>query len=417
MPSRRYTLYLLTIISLLAGLLTGRAIFFNIAYLLGALLILAMFWAWLAVRGIGLQRITRNRRSQVGRNFNESFVIRNTILLPKLWLEVRDHSDLPGHRASHVIPSLGARSRYEWHVDTPCTVRGEFQLGPVTITSGDPFGFFTLPRRVNAAERILIYPATVPIRKFNLPVGLLTGGDAQRYMTPNVTTDAAGVRDYVPGDSINRIHWRSTARRDRLIVKEFELDPLIDVWLFVDFSAHSLIEEPIVQRRGGTGTIIPGTQAMPPSTEEYAVVVAASLASYFVDIERALGFAAYVPHREVYMPERGHRQLTRILETLAVARSLSERSLREALSLESSFFARGSTVVIITSSQDPAWVQEAQLLTRRGIRTMCLYIDPSSFAGGKKNEELLGMLNLARIPTIVIRKGDDLTTVLGQRPV
>jgi hypothetical protein len=55
--------------------------------------------------------------------------------------------------------------------------------------------------------------------------GLLSGGEALRRRTHYVTTNASGVRDYAPGDSFSRIHWRSTARRNRLIVKEFELDP------------------------------------------------------------------------------------------------------------------------------------------------------------------------------------------------
>jgi uncharacterized protein (DUF58 family) len=44
----------------------------------------------------------------------------------------------------------------------------------------------------------------------------------------------ASVRDYAPGDSFNRIHWPSTARTGQLIVKEFELDPMADIWLFLD---------------------------------------------------------------------------------------------------------------------------------------------------------------------------------------
>jgi uncharacterized protein (DUF58 family) len=62
----------------------------------------------------------------------------------------------------------------------------------------------------------------------------VTGGDALRRRTHYITTNASGVRDYAPGDPFNRIHWKSTARKDRLIVKEFELDPLADVWLILD---------------------------------------------------------------------------------------------------------------------------------------------------------------------------------------
>lgn len=416
MQNRRTAVYVLLILSLLTGLFTGRSFFFNLSYLFGGLLVISFIWAWLSVRWIAISRRTRARRAQVGRSLDEVFIVRNQTIIPKLWLEVRDHSDLPGHRASHVVPVLGARGSYRWYIETPCLVRGEFQLGPLTILSGDPFGLFLSPRRLGVTSKVIVYPATVPVNHFELPMGMISGGEAQRRRAHFVTTNAAGVRDYVPGDSFNRIHWRTSARKDRLVVKEFEIDPLVDIWLFVDFSASSLIEDPAL-RRNERGAIIPTSQAIPPSTEEYSVVVAASLAQYFIEIERALGFAAYVPHREVYQPERGNRQLTNILQTLAIARSYSNYTVGQMLTLETPYLTRGTTLVIVTASLDQAWVSEAQILSRRGIRPVCVLIDPASFGGMKSSQELRGMLRLAKIPTIVIRKNDDLTAALGQRPI
>jgi uncharacterized protein (DUF58 family) len=417
MPNRRNAIYGLMILCLLAGLFTGRSFFFNLSYLLGGLMTLSFIWAWLSVRWINIARKTRARRAQVGRNLDEVFIIRNRSIIPKLWLEIRDHSTLPGHRASHVVPALAGRSSYRWYVETPCLVRGEFQLGPITVISGDPFGFFLSPRKVDATSRVIVYPATVPISHVQLPIGQISGGDAQRQRAHFVTTNAAGVRDYVSGDSFNRIHWASSARKDRLIVKEFDIDPLVDIWLFVDFSASSVVEEPGLQRIGRMGTIVPTNQDIPPSTEEYAVVIAASLANYFIGSERALGFAAYTPYREVYQPEHGQRQMNRILQTLAVARSFSKYSLGQMLTLETPYFTRGTTLMIITSSLDPAWVTEAQILSRRGIRPMCILIDPYSFRGPAKSDDITGLLRLAKIPTLTVRKSDDIGAALAQRPI
>jgi len=417
MQNRRNALYVLMILSLLIGLFTGRARFFTLAYLIAGLMVISLFWAWLSVRGIAIGRSTRTRRSQVGRIFRESFKVRNVGLLPKLWLEVRDHSNLPGHRASHVVPTLFTRGTYNWDVETTCVVRGEFQLGPLTIISGDPFGFFQTPRRINVTERIIVYPMTVPVNDFFLPMGFLSGGNAQRRLTHQVTTNATSVRDYVNGDSLNRIHWRTTARTGKLMVKEFELDPLVDIWLFNDFSSDSLYEDPSVQRSGQIGNIIPGTQTIPPSTEEYGVIVAASLAKYFVEGERAVGYAAYTPYRQVFQPDRGNRQLTRILQALAVARSKSTQSLKEMLSLETPHFTRGTTLIVITSSLDINWVAEAQILMRRGIRPMCIFVDPATFDTNNNSDEMRGMLQLAKIPTLVVSKNDDITVALEQRPV
>lgn len=415
MQNRRNAIYGLLILILLAGLFTGRAFFFNLAYLLGGLLIVSLLWSWTAVRWLGINRRTRARRAQVGRNLDEVFTVQNRAIVPKLWLEVRDESNLPGHRASHVVPALGPKGTYRWYVETPCLVRGEFRLGPLTIMSGDPFGLFTSPRKLNATSSVIVYPMTVPITKVDLPMGVLSGGDAERRRAQFVTTNAAGVREYVNGDSFNRIHWASSARKDRLMVKEFEIDPLADVWLFVDFSRDSLVEAPSLQRVNGDGAVIPSAAGIPPSTEEYAVVVAASLAQHFVEIERALGFVAYVPHREVYQPERGNKQLLRILETLAIARSKSVYTLGQTLTLETPYLTRGTTLVIVTSSLDPAWIAEAQTLSRRGIRPMCILIDPGSFGGQFRSDYTRSMLRLGKIPSIIVKQGDDLTAALAQK--
>ncbi len=417
--NRRNVIYGLLILLLSSGLFTGRAFFFTLAYVLGSLLILTFLWSWFSVRWISINRRTRSRRAQVGRTLEESFAVKNASIIPKLWLDIRDDSTLPGHRASHVVPALGARSTYRWYVETPCVVRGEFQLGPMRVIGGDPFGLFSAQRKLEATSRIIVYPATIPVDRFELPMGVLSGGDAQRRRSMQVTTNAAGIRDYAPGDSFNRIHWKTTARKDQLMVKEFEIDPLVDIWLFMDFSASSLVEAPNVRRINGTGAVIPDHDGIPASTEEYGVVVTASLAQYFIQSERALGFAAYVPHREIYQPERGSRQLMRILQTLAVARSFSPYSLREMLTLETPYLTRGTTLVIVTASIDPTWLEVAQVLSRRGVRPMCVLINPLSFGGAVTSmslDDFRAMMRLAKIPMLTINQHDDLTAALAQRP-
>lgn len=414
MHNRRLPIYVLIILTLLTGLGTGRAFFFNLAYVLFGLLAVSWLWSQIAIRWLTIGRFTRTRRGQVGRPIEEHFQISNHGLLPKLWVEVLDHSTLPNHHASHVVPAMGIRSRYEWPAETVCIARGEFTLGPMSITSGDPFGLFVSTKHIEATRRIVVYPPTYRVEKFPLPASNISGGEAQRRRTHYVTTNAAGVRDYAYGDSFNRIDWKGTARRDRIVVKEFELDPMVDIWLFADFSSQSLVEDPGIRRIGENGPAVPTAGGVPPSTEEYAVVAAASLARHFIDNERALGFAAYTPQREVIQPDRGNRHLTRILETLAIARSHSQHSLAEMLMLETPYFTRGTTLVVVTASTRVDWIPSAQTLTRRGIRPLCVLIDAQSFGGTVSPEETLKRLQIARVPTVVVQRGDDIGRALSQ---
>lgn len=416
MSGRRLTIYVLIIAVLLAGLFTGRAFFFNLAYLLGGLLIIAYIWSFFAVRGVTIGRKTKSLRLQVGGSLEETFTIRNRSLLPKLWLEVRDESNLPGHRASHVVPALGLRGRYTWTTSTPCVTRGEYRLGPLTVLSGDPFGLFSAPRKLAATTRIIVYPAVVRIQQFDLPAGVLSGGDSERRRTHDVTPYVAGIREYTTGDGYNRIHWKQSAKRGRLMVKEFETDPQFDIWLFVDFSAASLVEDSALRRIDGIGALLthPFSGLVPPSTEEYIAVIAASLARHFlIDRRRPLGFSAYTPEREVFQPGRGEAQLRRILQSLALARSFTPFSLAEMLALETPYFSRRTSVIIVTASLDPAWIVRAQGLGLRGLRPVCVLVDPESFGGFEAVDEARALLRAARIPHTIIRRGDDLSAALS----
>ncbi|NLX09736.1 MAG: DUF58 domain-containing protein [Chloroflexi bacterium] len=414
MANRRNTFYALIIFCLVLGLVSGRTFLFHLAYALGAVLIGSFLWSWTAVNWLSIARHTGARRAQVGRALDESFAVRNNSLLPKLWLEVRDHSTLPNHNASHVVPTLLPSRRYRWEAHTICSRRGEFTLGPMTIVSGDPFGLFQFPRQIAALSHIIVYPPTVPVYRFAAPLGTLSGGEAVRRRTHFVTTNASGVRDYQPGDSFNRIHWRSTARKDRMLVKEFELDPLADVWIFLDLSESTLVERPAA--RIGTENLYAPPPNLPPSTEEYGVTIAASLAQYFVEKGRALGFATYCPHREIVQPDRGPRQLTRILEILAVANSESPLTLDQVLGLEANHLSRGTTLVIVTASQDDRWVAEMHTLVRRGMRVVCVLIDPHSFGAPVLNgARLHERIEAAGATAYTIEQDDDLTAALSYR--
>src|SRR5690606_23665583 len=102
LSQRRTVVFALALLAFFAGLQTGRDILFTLAYLLGVLLILSFLWAWANINWVHLSRITRVRRTQVGRPMEERFVVRNTSIVPKLWLEIRDFSTLPSHFSSHV---------------------------------------------------------------------------------------------------------------------------------------------------------------------------------------------------------------------------------------------------------------------------------------------------------------------------
>ena len=140
---------------------------------------------------------------------------------------------MPGHIARARDHGWRAR-RQDFRVKSTINRRGLFSVGPVQVTTGDPFGLFKHTRAFGSAQNVLVYPRAVDLPDFFVPPANLPGEGRFRRRTHYVTPNAAGVRPYEFGDSFNRIHWPSSARTGELMVKIFELDPASDIWIVLD---------------------------------------------------------------------------------------------------------------------------------------------------------------------------------------
>ena len=134
-----------------------------------------------------MKRIGRGFRQQLGDVFEEHFEISNNLPIIRLWLEVRDKSDLPGSSGSRVFSWIGAREVRTYSSYTLLTQRGEFNLGPTELYSGDPFGLFAFCQTIQTDNKVLVLPYFVRLASFAFPPGLLSGGRLQQRKTPEVT--------------------------------------------------------------------------------------------------------------------------------------------------------------------------------------------------------------------------------------
>jgi uncharacterized protein (DUF58 family) len=119
-------------------------------------------------------------------------------------------------------------------------IRGIYPVPPVRVRSGFPLGLVAHDRPTGADSVYVVLPAvgfidTAGLRRW---LTLQSGGDGRiRKVVRRVTTDQAdtrGVRPYRPGDSLRTVHWRSTARRGELMVREYDTAPSPDLLLVVE---------------------------------------------------------------------------------------------------------------------------------------------------------------------------------------
>ncbi len=400
---------------LLAGLATGGRLYYRLSVFWMLLFFGSWLWSVFSLSGLVFHRSARTLRAQVGQIFEERFEVQNTNRFPRLWLEVRDRSPLPGADGSRVLTMIRGRQGRSYLARVRLIRRGVFPLGPTTIATGDLFGLFPREQVILEKDSLLVYPMMVDIRSFPNPPGLLPGGEALRRRTHQVTPNASGVREYVTGDPLNRIHWLSTARRGRLIVKEFELDPLADVWIFLDAAEN--VQSSIPQAEMDTRTkdfwSHSGKIPLPASTEEYGVSIAASLVRDYLRRGRAVGVACAGQYVTLISPDRGGRQLGKILEALALTQARGSLPLRGLIETQVKHMVRGSTVVLITPSTSREIAIIGDFLLQKGLKPIMVIIDASTFGGPPGSDALAENIKLLGIPFRMVKYDVDLSDALS----
>jgi uncharacterized protein (DUF58 family) len=405
-----WPLWLLPVIYL-NQLLAPHVVWMALAIMLTGIYSLAYLWARSQAPVISLKRRRIGAILVAGDILAEEMEVHNSGQLPLLWAEFIDYSTVPGYTIGRIV-ATGAASVYPWRSQAECRRRGVFQLGPHELNWHDPFGLFAVTLHDEIRDAIVIYPRVVHLPRVSLPHGDAEGADRRRRPLPG-TVPAATVSDYHAGDSLRYVHWSSTARRGRMMVKDLEIEPSGDVWLVLDLNKAAQRGE------GVAGTL------------EQAVVVAASLAADWLTgrEQRSVGLLAYsgigAEGRLVQVaPGMGRGQLWQVLAALAPVEAgdlalshLLDTSLREV--------GRRGTVVVITPDLGGArdeeqavksdWIGALARLNRTGAGSSVVLVtldDPAEAPAVAKFTELLAPLDT---PVTHIQAADTLRAVLTYR--
>jgi hypothetical protein len=148
-----------------------------------------------------------------------------------------------------------------------------------------------------------------------------------------------------------------------LFVRQFDLDAAGDIWLLLD------MEQSI---QCGQGL---------ESTEEYAVLLAASISARAIQQNRPIGLASYGQTPQIISTNSGGGQQWRILRALAYMHADGTASLAAALLDLGKIAKRGSAVIIISASPESNWIPELLHLAQRGIESNVILLDRPSFGG------------------------------------
>jgi uncharacterized protein (DUF58 family) len=291
------------------------------------------------------QQILSEKRVFPGDRIELKLQLSNRKLLPLPWVQI-DHQvplgffpevfsvpeNRPGYGFLSRIGALLWYSKITWKVELQCPKRGYFKIGPSRITSGDIFGFY--PRTIDelTPEYVIVYPKIIPVESAKIPFLYPLGDSKALKRIFDDPTRIMGVRDYNPHDSLRRIHWKATARRQSLQVKVFEPTTSLDVALFLAVDGFA---------ENGN-----------PDDFELAISTTATIANHIMDAGNAVGLFVNTRLADSGQPARilpgsAPHQLVTMLEALAKTTRISHNPFQEFLNSERRSLPWGTTLVFI----------------------------------------------------------------------
>ncbi len=346
---------------------------YYLAYVVGGVWLFSM---WSVRRSLARLTVTRDLldRGFIGQQIEVCVRLANHSRLPLAWvrLEERVPLDLKDIAQYKVVLSVGGRDTVEHRYTLACKRRGYYPLGPLSLRTGDLFGFVESRWEETEPVHVTVYPLIVPLQQLGLPSRIPMGGPAAPQRLYEDPARLRGVRAYAAGDSQRRIHWKASAHADALLVKTFQ--PAIGLQVVVALDLN--------QASYGARRIV--------STSEWAVTIAASVAASVAGTRQPLGLlchatdaAANPPAPPAALPARsGQAQLQAVLSTLA--RAVVREPVPGAnpvpdfgrwLTEQTAGLEWGTTLIAVTPhvSEDLLWVLHQAY--RRGMSPLLLQCD------------------------------------------
>ncbi len=389
--------------SLLIGLKTTREFFFFFAYFLLSATVVSLAWLLLTYFTAHLQ-LSRKMISRVieGDTLEVAVQIDNRSFLPifNFTLEDKFSCTQPNQeKKSFFVSYLGFKSFCNIKYNYLCFKRGEYKMGPFVVYFFDPLNLFFFKRIYHVYSGVVVYPQIFKIEKFfPLTKSILPWFGIETARSSGDDDEFYGVREYKDGEPVKRIHWISSARQNKLIVKQFQLQSYFGVTIIFNLEKAKNLGE--------------GKE----SVAEYIIKIAASVAHYLTERGVSIELLAHIGEM-VHLPfNKGQEHLENILRVLAVAQAESRISLREVFEEVARYIPNNSSLVAVLSDHDHTDLLRMISLFSRGVSLIPLIVVADTFLPVSDKKKItrqtkIRVSNLVNIHAKFFSQGDNLSEV------
>jgi uncharacterized protein (DUF58 family) len=385
MTRRGRSVLVLGLVVYLTAWVFGSRALYPVATGLVLAVVLALAWVRLSARPPHVSRHGAIRNVIEGDDVRIDLVVEARSPVPPPTLVAHER---PGRLPERRVELYRAgRRRFAGGFELRELPRGRYAFDTVRLTIEDPFALARASLVQGERQALVVYPRLVSLTRL-FSEGQAQTQDGRRLLLRRPTGyELHGVREYVEGESLRNVHWRSTARRGRLMVKELEDAPSDEVAVLLDGD-----------ELGATG-----------ESFDVAVRAAGSILQAHVRRGRRCSLVVNSATRDV-QSVGSEGEWHRALEVLAGAEPTARTRAFALLQLDGGVVARSLELVVVTSRVDVPLVDRLvqRSLSRRG--TSLVYVEATPAP-----EPQLLRLQSAGIPVAVVRPGDDLVEALGGR--
>lgn len=273
--------------------------------------------------------------------------------------------------------------------------RGRYVVEQARATVDDPFGLARADVDLDARGSLLVYPRLVPLDRLFSESGAHAQDGRRLLLRRPSGFDLHSVREYEQGESLRKVHWKTTARRGQLMVKELEDAPRDEIAVILDADASAVVEDSFDVQVRAAGSILRAHAAH----NRRAVLAVNSAARPSARVTSLDG------------------DWLAALAVLAEAEADGTRPVVEMLSRESGPASRAVETVVVTARLSGALATKLVQRSLAAQGVSIVWVDSASFAGRptKVEPELL-RLQAAGVAVAVVRRGDSLAAALGAAP-
>jgi uncharacterized protein (DUF58 family) len=360
------------ITALLCGIALGETDLVRVGVLLLAVPLAAALVVRRARVSLASRREIRPPQASAGEAVLVGLDVTNRSVLRTgaLMLEDQLPAQLDG-RARFVLDGLAGKQRRTVSYRLAALGRGRYRVGPLQVRMSDPFGLVQVRHSFAAVDEFVISPVVELLAPFEPPRSRDLGADAGSHSIGAHGADAASTREYRTGDPLRKVHWRSTARSARLMVRQEEQPWQGSATLLLDLraSAHAATA-------GGAR----GGDPRARDSLEWAVSAAASIGTRLLLSGQRVGVVTEAREPGVLRPG-GPAQLRELLAEVAASGEQTLSGVRGLIQ----HLAREGAITAILGRRDAESLQMLAACDGRGAANppMALLLDTPTWAGAE----------------------------------